>query len=607
MKRCSIWMAAGLFFFAVSRAPAQVTIGENVSMNLNALVQAGYTADYGNLINSDHGLTLGGSAQLGGSYYSPSFLSFEVNPYYNQSRLNSASQSISDSSGVSAGANIFSGSNYPGSISYNYGYNNSGIFGLPGFPNYTTHGNGDALNVGWGVNKPGLPSLSFNFLEGHTDNSLYGLTEDSFSSFHAFNIHAFYNIAGFDLSGGYVNADTNSQFPQIFTNNQQQTASSSTDSFNFGVSHTLPLYGSFTANFNHSNFNSEFADTNYSGAVDTVNAAVDIHPLNKLDVGVSSNYTNNLLGSLYQNILSSGGVIAQNTPGTTSSSIDVNGFGSYKLTQHIFTLGNIDYRQQTYLGSSFTGTLVGGSVTYWHPMMGGTFSSVLGVNHSATDSSTQSTTGFLALANYSRRFGPWTVNGSGNYSQNTQTALIGYTTSGFGYNGSISRKLGRYTANVSGGGSNTVLNLPGYGNSAEFFSAGITGKFFGVNASYTKSSGNSLLGVTGLVPTPLPPVIIPTDLVFYGGHAYGVGLGFNPVRRLTMTASYARSFSNTLSGTTGSENTNESLNARFEYHFRQLDMQAGYSKFVQGFSASGLPPDMVGSYYFGISRWFNFF
>ena len=169
MKRCSIWMAAGLFFFAVSRAPAQVTIGENVSMNLNALVQAGYTGDYGNLINSDHGVTFGGNAQLGGSYYSPSFLSFAVNPYYNQSRLNSASQSISDSSGVSASANIFSGSNYPGSISYNYSYDTSGIFGLPGFPNYDTHGNGDALNIGWGVNKPGLPSVSFNFLEGHTD------------------------------------------------------------------------------------------------------------------------------------------------------------------------------------------------------------------------------------------------------------------------------------------------------------------------------------------------------------------------------------------------------------------------------------------------------
>ena len=196
---------------------------------------------------------------------------------------------------------------------------------------------------------------------------------------------------------------------------------------------------------------------------------------------------------------------------------------------------------------------------------------------------------------------------SGNYSQNAQTALIGYTTSSFGYNGSVSRRLGRYTVNVSGGGSNSVLNLPGYGNSAEFFSAGITGKLFGVNASYTKSSGNSLLGATGLVPTPLPPVIIPTDLVFYGGHAYGVGLriqsgstAHDDRQLFTVVQQYAQR--NHRIG----EHQREPQRAH-QYHFRQLDMQAGYSKFVQGFSASGLPPDMVGSYYFGISRWFNFF
>ena len=68
-------------------------MGENVSMDLNALIQAGYTADYGNFVNSDHGFTFGGNASLTGSYYSPSFLSFTVSPYYNQSRLNSTSQS----------------------------------------------------------------------------------------------------------------------------------------------------------------------------------------------------------------------------------------------------------------------------------------------------------------------------------------------------------------------------------------------------------------------------------------------------------------------------------------------------------------------------------
>ena len=50
------WMAVVLLLAGASRAPAQVTVGDNVSLDLNALVQAGYTADYGNFVNSDHGV-----------------------------------------------------------------------------------------------------------------------------------------------------------------------------------------------------------------------------------------------------------------------------------------------------------------------------------------------------------------------------------------------------------------------------------------------------------------------------------------------------------------------------------------------------------------------
>jgi len=607
MKRLNIWMAAGLLLIAVARAPAQVTIGENVSMNLNAQLTAGYAADYGNFAASDHSFNYGGNAQLAGYYYSPNFVSFNIDPYLDQSRLNSNSQSITSGSGVSASANIFSGSNYPGTISYNYSYNSSGIFGLPGFPNYTTNGTGDSLNIGWAVNKPGLPNLWFGYLEGHADNSLYGETTDALSSYHAFNVHAFYQIAGFKLNAGYVDSGNNSQFPEIFTNEAPQTGESTNNSFNFGVQHFLPLHGSFTATYSHSSFNSDFDNTTYSGKIDTVSTGITIHPLYKLDMGISANYTDNLLGSLYQNVISAGGIVQQVVPGTSSSAYDVNTYGSYKINDHMFTVGDIEYREQGYLGESFSAMVETGSLTYWRYLLGGNLSTSFSISHASTNPSSQDTTGFTALANYSRRFGEWNVSGSTSYTQSMQSALIGYTTSGLSYNGNVSHRLWHYTWNVGAGGSTNVLNLPGYGNSTEFFTAGISGRYLGVNGTYTKSSGNSLLTSTGLVPAPLPPVILPTDLVFYGGHAYGIGIGSNPIRRLILTASYSRSFSNTLSGTTGSENRGLSFLARVQYHFRQLDANAGYSKFEQGFSASGLPPSMVASYYFGISRWFNFF
>jgi hypothetical protein len=59
-----------------------------------------------------------GSATAAGYYYNPNFVSFNLSPYYGQSRANSDSQSISDSSGVNLSTGIFSGSHFPGQISY---------------------------------------------------------------------------------------------------------------------------------------------------------------------------------------------------------------------------------------------------------------------------------------------------------------------------------------------------------------------------------------------------------------------------------------------------------------------------------------------------------
>jgi predicted CXXCH cytochrome family protein len=54
---------------------------------------------------------------LAGSFYNPNFLSFKVEPFYNQSRANSDFQSITGASGVTASSSIFGGSEFPGSVS----------------------------------------------------------------------------------------------------------------------------------------------------------------------------------------------------------------------------------------------------------------------------------------------------------------------------------------------------------------------------------------------------------------------------------------------------------------------------------------------------------
>ncbi len=130
-------------------ACCQVQIGENTKINAGGLFTVGYAGDYGNQIPSSHGLQFGASGNLSGYYYNPNFVNFNVTPYYNQSKADSDYQSLTNASGVAATANFFTGSHFPGSVTYRYDYNSTGTFGLAGVPNFTTQGNGQGFGVNW--------------------------------------------------------------------------------------------------------------------------------------------------------------------------------------------------------------------------------------------------------------------------------------------------------------------------------------------------------------------------------------------------------------------------------------------------------------------------
>ncbi len=99
---------------------SSLNIGENTKLNAGALFTFGYQGDYGDAIPSDHGLNLGFDGKISGYYYNPNFLSFTANPYYDQSRADSDLQSLTGAKGVNGTANLFTGSHFPGSVSYHY-------------------------------------------------------------------------------------------------------------------------------------------------------------------------------------------------------------------------------------------------------------------------------------------------------------------------------------------------------------------------------------------------------------------------------------------------------------------------------------------------------
>jgi len=612
-RAITIW--ALLLLGLVLTARAQVKVGDNLSMNLNGQASAGYTADYGNFIQADHGFTFGGNVNLSGSYYSPGFLSFTINPFYNQSRENSTSQSIFDSTGVNASANIFSGSKFPGTISYSKLYTNSGEFSIPGLPSYTTSGSSDALGIGWAARIPDLPSLTVNYQQGGSDYSIYGQNGTSTNSFHSLFLSSAYQWEGFNFNGGYTHTQTHSEFPSILAVGVPEVTDASGNSFSASVGHQLPMSGAFSAAYTHSTFDSTYlvsasTPTNgLAGSVNTVSGNLFFVPAKNLTTGVSANYTDNLLGSLYLPIVGSGSTAQPIVPAQSTNSLNLTEYATYLVSPHVTVNG---FAQQVTQNYSTFGTISADSATatisYTNTLWGGNAALLGGVNANTTSSVGSGVSiGAIASATYSHDFGNWGAAGSINYQQNTQTAVAGYTTSSFGYSGNFARRLGRWHLSGMANGGKTLLNHTGYSSFTQTYGMAFSGRWWGVNGSYTNSSGNAIIAGNGLVPTPIPPIILPSDIIFYGGTGWGAGLGLTPFRHFTANVTFTDSHSKTASVGSFSYNSNQVFVATTQYQFRQLYLNGGYTRLLQGFSASGLPPTMQGSWYVGIQRWFNFF
>ena len=392
---------------------------------------------------------------------------------------------------------------------------------------------------------------------------------------------------------------------------------------NLGISHQLPWHGNFSANYNRSSFDSNYGlitnsgGTVYSATVDTYSASAYFNPTARLSVGSNTTYTDNLLGSIYETIITSGAAV-QNliAPGETTHSLDTVAYSNYQISKYWQVFGSVEFRNQTNLGGNIlpgTGTISSevatATTTYTNTFRGGVFSGLVGFQQNdITTANNSNSVGLITSGNYSKQVGSWALAGGFNYSQNTQTVLVGYTTSNMGYSGNVLHKFNRVRWSATAGGSKSLLNHTDYSTFAQNYSTSLSWKRLGANAGYTRSSGNALLAGAGVVTTTIPAVLLPSQLVFYGGSGWSAGLGANPLRQWSISATYSKAQSNTSSTLTPySFNHTEQFVFTSQYQVRQLYLNAGYSRLVQGFSASTTPPALLGTWYVGIQRWFNFF
>lgn len=609
----SLTFALIVLAFAVPAA-AQVAAGE-ASLNLNGTVSVGYGDDYTNNAGSDHSIAGAGNADLSGYYFNPNFLSFDIAPFYNQSRLNSNYQSMTGASGVSASAKFFSGSPFGGSVSYSATFNSSGNFNVPGLANYTTHGNSETFGVNWGIHLKDYPTLNLSFTNANNGYSVYGAETPGTMHENAFSATSGYHIAGFSLNGGYQYNGNRTLTPEFLAGGPAEPTDSGTQSFFFGVGHSLPFHGAFSANAVRMDLHTAYGDSgstdNYTTDIDTLSSSVNFAPVNHLNVGANAYYTDNLEGTLYNTLVTAGAILPGTESQTSSHDLNLVGNVNYEMpAEHLDFQGYIQRQQQTYLGESFISDSFNGTATYSNALFGGQFNGVLGLTDTAVNSSHEDLLGINASINYTHPVQRWTLTGGLAYSQNTQTVLINYTTSNYNYFGSVGRKINRKTYwSASASGMRSLLtDVPDSANSSQSYTTTFSVSRVSFGGAYSKSSGNALLTTTGLVSTPIPVTALPASaVVLYNGTSYSLNVGATPIRGLTVSGVWAKALNGTSADSTMSNNNSNNMYFLLMYHLRKLDVQAGYSRLLQGFSGTGVPPALEGSIFVGVSRYFNFF
>jgi len=595
---------AGLLLLACG-AQAQVTVGDDLNMNLDGSLSVGYFGANGNIVQPTHSLSVGGEGDLRGNYIDPRLVNFVVSPYYNMSRANSSIRSVFNASGINASTQILGGSRYPGSISFGKNWNHEGEFGIPGAVDFKTRGEDQYFNINWSVYQPSYPSLSVSYGLGDSNYEVLGAATRGKSDSRIFSLQSGYQVLGFNLVGGYSDFKLTQQLPEITDASQSVEGTTDQDQVQLGISRRFEQWASFVANLSRNHFTVDYSGLPAKQTYDNFAASLSTNVAPGLVVVGGIAYTDNLAASLLQPVVTGGGGIEQTIVGQGSHSLDLSGNVTYTPRRDLSFQGTVDHRNQSYAGFGVSADAYSAGISYSRDLLCGTLATYGSVTRYTANVYEQATTGGMGSLSYSRRMGAWSGNASFRYSRNAQTALVTYTQSGYGYGLNIARRLGStWIWTVSANGNDNRIDS--VSNSSSFnqgYSAALSTAKISFNGNYSRSNGNSIQNGTGLIPSPIPgPIVPPTLLILYGGSSYGGAMGYTPIRGLVLTADYSHARYHTHNQLDLSENLVEQIDGKAEWYFRELHFTAGYSHLLQGFGAANGVPARVNSFYAGVFR-----
>lgn len=598
----------GLLWVLCGGAAAQVAIGD-LHATANGQLSSVYAGDFGNLESNGHSLGFAGTGTITGDYYNPNFLSFSLLPYYGRSQDNSDSQSITNASGYSGTLHLFAGSHFPGFVSANQTWNSSGTFGIPDTAGLTTKNNNHGLNVGWSELIPDLPTVSISYGDNSGKSSLLGSDTATNFTTHNFNVGSTYTLAGFYLNGGFIHLNNDTDINGL-ENGESESTNGSSNQYRLSAQRGIPYNNSrFSLGLNRSSYSSDDSLGGQSyGTTDNATANLNIR-FPRLPVNFTATYSDNLLGSFEQQLISSGQAPIASIVSPESHSLSLEASTYYNVLPRLVVGGYAERTEQYYAGQNFGLTQLGLNVNYnfFKKLKGLLFNA--GLVESANQ---QGNTRIGAIGNvsYDRYFGKWEIGAFVRYDQDVETLLVMYTTSSFNYGASIKHEMKHDMrwVGIFNSTKSAFEQVPGDGNHAESFTTMVISPRVTVSGNFTKSSGMSILTATGLVATPVPASMVsPDNSIVYNGSSYGGSFAVNPVKHMVVSTSWSRALSNTVSPLLLSNNGSTNYYGLATYQYRKLLFSAGCTKFNQSISSSSTLPSMLTSYSFGISRWFKGF
>lgn len=587
------------------QAQAQLTIGDNLKMNLSGSLGYGYSANFGDS-SSGHGQNLVGNGTLTGSYYNPGFISFSARPYWDRNQNNGDTGAIAHDNGIDTSMTFFGGSSFPGAIGYSKGFSTAGEFGVPGIGGIQTNGTSQAFAVTWSELLPGLPPVWASFSDSNSSFSALGSQGTNDSSSKDFNLGTNYQLLGFNLNGNFSHGKSGYEFTDLLGLNSNGNSTSTT--YSVGAQHSLPFRGGIGVSYGHSSYESK-SSGGTSGSTNTLNANSSFMPWSRVSFSLQGQYTTNLLAAINQE-LAPGGTIVLSNVNNGSHALGLSSGIGFSIGHGWAANAHINRTSVSFEGVDNTTTQYGGMVSYHFShkllqMMHFSF----GVLDLA-DKQGNSGAALVGDLGLDHRFGRWDTSADVSYSQDVQTLYGLGTTSNYQYGASERRKINQttYWSGTFRGSHSGLTQAVGSSSGAQSGSSSLTWRRFNVAGSYSQSQGSSILSSTGVLVATTPGAsLITNGILLFNGHSTSMSGSTRLLRRINVAGIYTTAHSELQSPTANTFAQSTAYNAHFDLKLRKMTLTGGFSRIQQDASALKTGPFVVNSFFLSLSRWFNVF